>query len=339
MKSLFNVAACLICLIGSARAAETEDELYAAAKREGLVNWYSVILGNEAALPLARAFEARYPGIKVDHQRGNTVANAKRIIDESATGSVKGDVFDGSTTVVALLKAGLVESWTPPNASAIPQAYRDQQGRWTAVLMEFLTVGYDVDAVAPADIPKTREDLLDPKWRNKMIWSDTPGLTGGAGFVANTLMELGEVAGRDYLKKLKGQNIFPFPGDGHAVIGEIEKKKFALGLQIFNHHTFIERSLGHNIQWIKIEPILAFSNNMGLVRGAPHPNAAKLFINFCLSREGQTIIRDGHHIPSSSEVDALEPTLKTGFRVNYVDPLTAAGQMEGWQSVYTQIFK
>lgn len=339
-----RLAPAFITLLGACAApfiaqAQTQDALYEAARREGLVTWYSVILAEEAALPMARAFEARYPGVKVDHQRGNTVANAKKIIDEAKAGKQLGDVFDGSTTVVPLLEAGLVEPWTPPAAADIPERYRDPHGRWSAVLLEFLTMGYDADALAPADVPQSRADLLDPKWRGKMIWSASPGLTGGAGFVANTLVDMGEAAGKDYLAKLKSQNITAHKGDGHAVIGEIAAKKFAMGLQIFNHHTFIERGRGHNIQWVKMEPILSFSNNIGLVRGAPHPNAAKLFINFVLSPEGQAIIRDGRHIPASDTVDALEPGLKRGFRVNYVSPVMAAEKMKGWQSTYSAIFE
>ncbi len=326
-----------LCAQPSARA-QSPDALYEAARREGLVNWYSVILGNEAALPLARAFEARYSGIKVDHQRRNTMVNARKIVDEAKAGAIQADVFDGSTTVVPILEAGLVDPYIPPSAGAIPEKYRDPQGRWSAVLLEFLTVAYNADMIAPGEAPKNRDDLLDPKWRDKMIWSATPGFTGGGGYVANTLMDMGEEAGMAFLAKLKTQNITPFNGDGHAVIGEIAAKKFPLGLQIFNHHTFIERGLGHNIQWVKMEPILSFSNNMGIVKGAPHPNAARLFVNFALSPEGQAIIRDGRHIPASDKVEALEPSLKTGFRVNYVSPIMAAQKMAGWQAAYSRIF-
>ena len=143
----------------------------------------------------------------------------------------------------------------------------------------------------------------------------------------------------DFQAERKAQNITAHKGDGHSVIGEIAAKKFPLGLQIFNHHTFIERGRGHDIQWVKMEPILSFSNNIGLVRGAPHPNAAKLFINFVLSPEGQAIIRDGRHIPASDSVEALEPGLKKGFRVNYVSPVMAAEKMKGWQAAYSKIFE
>lgn len=341
MKQAIAAAAILapFALAAVPLRAQTPDALYEAAKKEGLVTWYSVILGNEAALPLARAFEARYPGIKVDHQRANTMLNAKKVIDEAKAGVIRGDVFDGSTTVVPILEAGLVEPYIPPNAAAIPEQYRDAQGRWNAVLLEFLTVGYNADMVAPADVPKTREDLLDPKWRGKIVWSDSPGFTGGAGYVANTLMDMGEDKGMAFLAKLRAQEIVPHKGDGHAVAGLLAEKKYPLGLQIFNHHTFIERGLGHNVQWVKMEPVLSFSNNMGLVKGGPHPNAARLFVNFALSPEGQAIIRDGRHIPSSREIDALEPSLKTGFRVNYVSPVMAAGRMAGWQAAYEKIFR
>lgn len=334
-----RVAPVALAAMSIATAAHAQDALYEAAKREGRVTWYSVILGEEAALPLARAFEARYPGITVDHKRGNTVANATKLVNESKSGGVKGDVFDGSTTVALLLEAGLVEPYIPMSATAIPERYRDPQGRWTAVLLEFLTIGYDARKVAPADVPKRREDLLDPKWRGQMIWSASPGLTGGAGFVANTLTEMGDAAGVAYLTQLSKQDITAHNGDGHAVIGEIAKGRFPLGLQIFNHHTFLERSKGHDIRWVKMEPVLSFSNNMGLVKGAPHPSAGKLFIDFALSPEGQAIIRDGRHIPSSDKVEALEPDLKHGFRVNYVSPVLAAEKMSGWLSVYRRIFE
>ncbi len=337
---MFRAMSCLALSLAAAVAAraQTPEVLYEAAKKEGLVTWYSVILANEAALPLARAFEARYPGVRVDHQRGNTMLNAQKVIDEAKAGTPKGDVFDGSTTVAPIIEAGLADPWVPPSAAAIPEIYRDPAGRWNAVLLEFLTVGYNADMVAPADVPKTRDDLLDPKWRGKMIWSRTPGLTGAAGFVANTLMDMGEDRGMAFLAKLKAQDITSHPGDGHAVIELLAQRKFPIGLQIFNHHTFIERGLGHNIQWIRMEPVLSFSNNMGIVRGAPHPNAARLFVNFVLSPEGQTIIRDGRHIPASSAVEALEPSLKTGFRVNYVSPVMASEKLTGWQTAFAKAF-
>ena len=339
MKSKEILCIAAIALAPDIADAQSIDELYLAGKSEGLVTWYSVILGDEAARPLARAFEARYPGIAVDYQRGNTQANASKIIEEAKAGRPKGDVFDGSTTVVPLLEAGLVEPWMPPSALTIPERYRDPNGYWSAVLLEFLTVGYDADVVAPDEVPKSFEDLLNPKWRNRMVWSISPGLTGGAGFAGNILTELGEERGLDYLTKLKGQNITARSGDGHAVIEEMAARRFPIGLQIFNHHTFLERAKGNNIQWARLEPVLGFSNNIGLVKGSLHPNAAKLFLNFVLSPEGQAIIRDGRHIPASDSVDALEPSLKKGFRVNYVSPVTAAQKMAGWQAIFTTIFQ
>ncbi len=333
----FGLAA-LMQMASSAFAAEPLSDLYEAARREGLVTWYSVILAEEAALPLARAFEARYPGIRVDHQRGNTQMNAQRVIAEAKAGATKADVFDGSTTVAPLLAEALVEAYTPPSARDIPEKYRDAQGRWNAVLLEFLTVGYDADRVAARDLPRSRDDLLAPKWRGRMVWSATPGLTGGAGFLANTFMELGDDAGTAFLQRLKQQDVAAYKGDGHAVIGEIVSGKYALGLQIFNHHTFIERGLGHPIDWLRMEPVLSFSNNMGLVKGSPHPNAARLFIDFALSPQGQTIIRDGRHIPASDKVEALDPGLKSGFRVNYVSPVVAAQKMAGWEAAFRAIF-
>lgn len=331
--------AALMTLAAATAQAQALDALVAAAKAEGAVEWYSVILAEEAALPLARAFEAKYPGVKVNHRRANTMLIAQKIAAESREGAIKGDVFDGSTTVVPLLQAGLVDAYEPPSAAAIPEKYRDPQARWHSVLLEFLAPGYNSDLVSATDAPKTRDDLLDPKWKGRMIWSATPGFTGGAGFAANVLMDMGEASGMAWLARLRQQDITAWSGDGHSVIEQLSAKKYPLALQLFNHHTFLERSKGNPIQWIRMEPVLAFSNNMGIVKGAPHPNAARLFVNFVLSREGQTIIRDGRHIPASVEVEALEPSLKSGFRDNYVSPDKAAAKMADWQAAYDSIFK
>ena len=89
---------------------------------------------------------------------------------------------------------------------------------------------------------------------------------------------------------------------------------------------------------IPAEPVLGLSNNIGLVRNAPHPNAGKLLFDFNLSVEGQIVLRNGNRIPASAKVEAPEPGLKQGFRVNYVSPAQGVAPTEKGEAALKEIW-
>jgi iron(III) transport system substrate-binding protein len=342
MKRFFGIA-CLALACAAAwpigTCAAADQALIDAARKEGKVRWYTVILVDEGIGPIVAAFKKRYPGIEIDVTRANAVENARKIIDEDKAGRHEADVFDGSTTAAPLFAAGLIAPYKADSAKDIPDRYKHPDGYWTALLLEFLAPGYNTELVKADDAPKNYQDLLDPKWRGKMMWSAGTNLTGGPGFAANATMAMGERDGVAYLEKLKRQDIIEIKGTGHDVIEALSAGRAPIALQIFNHHTVIERALGHHVDWIKMEPVLAFSNNIGLLKHAPHPNAGKLLIDFILSPEAQTVIRDANHIPASSKVEAAVPSLKNGFRVNYVSPLDVTERNPEWQATFNKIFR
>jgi ABC-type Fe3+ transport system substrate-binding protein len=339
----------LIALIASAalfalptyveHAKAADAALIDAARKEGKVRWYTVILVDEGIGPIVAAFKTRYSGIEVDVTRANAVENARKIIEEDKAGRHEVDVFDGSTTAAPLFTAGLIAPYKAESAADIPDRYKHPDGYWTALLLEFLAPGYNTEMVSAAEAPKSYQDLLDPKWRGKMMWSAGTNLTSGPGFAANVIMVMGERDGVAYLEKLKTQDIIEIKGSGHDVIEALSSRRAPIALQIFNHHTVIEQALGHHVDWIKMEPVLGFSNNIGLVKNAPHPNAGKLLIDFILSPEAQTVIRNANHIPASTKVEAAVPSLKNGFRVNYVSPLDVTERNAAWQATFNKIFR
>jgi len=93
------------------------------------------------------------------------------------------------------------------------------------------------------------------------------------------------------------------------------------------------------VKWFYFEPVLGLSNNIGLIKGAPHPNAGKLLIDYILSEEGQTVLKEGHHIPSSSKVEPAVRDLKGGFRVNYISPAQGVAQTEKALAIFRQLFQ
>ena len=97
--------------------ARADDALYEAAKKEGQVVWYTSLIVNQAVRPLVEAFNKKYPGVEVKYARGDSGPNAIKVINEARAGRVEGDVFDGIATTAPLLKAGLVEPFTPSEAN------------------------------------------------------------------------------------------------------------------------------------------------------------------------------------------------------------------------------
>lgn len=331
--------AALALFILGAPAPAADADLVARAQREGQVRWYTTLLAEDAVRPLLAAFKRRYPAIAVEFVRANSTENARKIVREAQAGAVRADVFDGTTTAAVLMHAGLIEPYRADSARDVPDQYKDPDGFWTAQVLYFQTLGYNAALVARSEVPTTFAGLLEPKWRGKMVWSVDAGLTGGAGFVANVLLTMGERDGQAYLAAFKQQEIGATRGGGNAVLKAVAGKTFPLGLQVFNHHTLIERAKGAEVDWVKLEPLLGFSNNIGLLRDAPHPNAGKVLIDFILSTDGQTALRNARHLPASSKVEAPDPALTTGFRVNFVSPALAMRQMARWQSVFDELVR
>jgi len=316
----------------------TNDSLIEAARCEGQTRWYTTLLP-EATSPLVAAFEKRYPKIKIEVIRENAMRNASKIIAESKTGKPLADLFDGTTTAAILMKSGLTQPYKANSASDIPDRYKDPGGHWTATVLYFFTTCFNADLVSENDKPKTFEDLLDPKWRGKMLWSDQSGLTAGAGFVGNILLIMGQIEGMAYLNKLKKQDIAKMSVSANEILVAVAKGRYALGLQTANHHTLLRREEGFNVGWLKIEPLMGFSNNIGLVKDALHPNTAKLLINFVLSVEGQTLLQQASHLPANTRVEISDPTLRSGFKANYISPPMAAQNMDEWQAIFNNMFK
>jgi len=148
VASVFLIGAVLL----ACPRAQADDALYEAAKKEGQVVWYTSLIVNQAVRPLVEAFNKKYPGVEVKYARGDSGPNAIKVINEARAGRVEGDVFDGIATTPPLLKAGLVEPFTPSEAGKYPKALRDAEGRWNALVLYFLTPGINTQLVGAGEI-------------------------------------------------------------------------------------------------------------------------------------------------------------------------------------------
>jgi ABC-type Fe3+ transport system substrate-binding protein len=334
-RALFVAAVLLAC--PPARAADSA--LYDAAKKEGEVVWYTSLIVNQAVRPLVEAFSKKYPGVEVKYARGDSGPNAIKVINEARAGRVEGDVFDGIATTPPLLKAGLVEKFTPSEVDKYPLALRDVDGRWNALVVYFLTPGINTQLVGKDDI-KTAQDLLNPKWQGKIAWSTEPS-SGAPVYVGAVLQSMGEDKGMAFLHALAKQDMVNVDTTNRAILDQVILGQYAIALSIFNHHAVLSAKKGAPVAWLKVEPIPAPFHCIGLVKNAPHPNAGKLLIDFLLSEEGQRTFADVEYLPAMPSVPAKSPEVKPeggGFSANFISPATASENIERWVKIKKELF-
>ncbi len=341
MKALWTTVLAVAATLAGTQAYAIDGSIIEAAKKEGEVVWYSTQIISQLVRPVAAAFEKKYPGIKVRSTRANANEVAVKILGEARAGRVQADVFDGTSTVVPLKKEGFVLQWQPEAAKAYPDIYKDPQGYWVANNLFINTPGYNTALVKPGTEPKTYQDLLDPKWRGKMAWNGLPSTSGGAGFIGNVLAEMGEEKGMAYLRELSKQKIANVAGSAREVLDQVIAGEYSIALQIFNHHAVISKKKGAPVDWIKMEPTTGSLSVISITKSAPHPNAAKLLVDFIISKEGQEVFRKADYITADPQVPsdgALKPE-EGHFRVHFFSPEAIEESMPKWKKVFDEIFR
>ena len=188
------------------RSADRQKLLVEGAKKEAKLSFYTTLIVEQVVRPLKEAFEKEYPFIQIEYFRGNSDRIAQRVFAEYQAKRYAVDVVDGSSTTTMVRRAGLLQRFYSPYLSEYPAELKDAEGFWGVSNIYFHTLGYNTRMVKTSEVPKTYEDLLQPRWKGQMVWSTGRG-GGGPLFVGNVLLTMGESAGKAYLQKLRAQNI------------------------------------------------------------------------------------------------------------------------------------
>lgn len=327
--------------IAGAQAAEADPALVDAAKKEGKLVWYSTLIVNQIVRPLAGAFEKKYPGISMQYSRATNSDTALKIINEGRARRMQADVFDGTNDIYPLLDAGLVGEYRPKSAASYPAGLKDPKGLWTAMNLFFMCTSYNTDQVKGDDIPHTWDDLLAPKWKGRIAWTNDPTANGPPGFIHNILATMGEEKGMAYLRKFAMQQPVFIPASQRVVLNKVISGEYPIAVMTFNHHDAISRAQGAPVNWIRSEPLLQTTSVVALTKAAPHPNAARLFIEYVLSEEGQKVLAAHDYLPADPNVPAKVASLKPkagDFKVNAVTPTMIREDLAKWIKIYHELF-
>ncbi|MFC1817093.1 ABC transporter substrate-binding protein [Thermodesulfobacteriota bacterium] len=301
-----------------ASAAQSEEariaKLAEGARKEGKLLWY-VVLSTPTAEKYRKEFQKKYPYIKFTYYRSGEERQMTRILSEARAKKHAFDVVTTNAFVGELLKKKrLLAKYHSPQRDFYPEGIKDPEGYWTSIYDNLGIIGYNTKLVSPREAPKTWNDLLDPKWKGKM------GMDVKAYYwFASMLKIMGEEKGLEYMKNLSDQNI-RFRNGRTLNAQLLAAGEMSIGICLYNHRIEDLKGKGAPVEWIAIEPVVPTIHPLALSAHAPHPNAAKLFMEFMLSREGQEILKGDFYIPSRMDVKALIPSMKEGLKILPFNP-------------------
>ncbi len=326
--------------LAPARAQEPSVDLVARAKAEGKVVYYTDLIVDQIVRPLVAAFEAKY-GVKVEYSRADSQDTILKVLSEHKAGKMQADVFGLTSGHRALVDAGAVRRFDPVNAAILPREFKDADHYWVSSNYYVMTPAVNTDLVAEKDRPRVFEDLLAPVWKDRIVWKPND-LSGAPGFIGNVLKTMGEDRGMDYLRKLAGQRIKSVNASARAVLDQAIAGEHPLALQIFNHHAALSAKKGAPVQWLRMEPAMISMTIETLTANAPHPAAGELFVEFLLSKEGQSLFQKADYFPTRPDIQPSMPELAPatgGFKANFMGPDDVTRDYERWAKLYIELFR
>ena len=269
--------------VGAQTGTSDWNQVIAAAKKEGAVTMYCNP-GTEAALEAAAtAFEKLY-GIKVTLAYADGATNAQKVLIEAQTGHVLGDVyFAGLGPVNTLAKAGYAVALDPPNQANIVSTFDVLKGA-TPLFVNVYGILVNTTKLGNVPMPKSWADLLNPGLAGKMVMQD-PRVDGGGGtFFVSTYDKLGQ----SFEQTLAAQHpLINGAGGGSAAEEAVARGDYTI--MIAGRAHAIEVYPQAPLRWIgPAEGSVVVPIAMTMVRGAAHPNAARLWANYLLRPDVQT---------------------------------------------------
>jgi ABC-type Fe3+ transport system substrate-binding protein len=321
--------------------ADRQKMLLEGAKKEGKISWYTTLIVDQVVRPVKDAFEKEYPFLQVEFFRGNAERLVQKMFAEYQAKRYDVDIIDGTVSPTLVRRANLLQRFYSPVLADYTAELKDSQGYWGSTNLYFFATGYNTRMVKPNEVPKTYEDLLNPRWKGQMMWSTSRG-SGAPIMIGTILNTMGPEAGKAYLQKLKAQNIAKSTASNRQILDLTIAGEYPLSLHIFNHHAYISKSAGAPVDWQPHEPVTATIQTIALAKNTPHPHAAMLLLDFVMSEKGQKVFQQSNYLPAHPKVPAKQADLKPGGgrfkRAYYIDPDVQYDKGNEWVEYFNNVF-
>jgi iron(III) transport system substrate-binding protein len=319
-------------------AAPVTPALIDAAKKEGKVVWYTS-LDLPAAERVAKAFEEKYSGIAVRVERTGAERVFQRIGQEYASRIHAVDVVQSSDAshFIVWKRDGILEPYVPEDVARFyPPEHKDPDGMFASFRVWLSVMGYNTSLVKAEAAPKSFADLLDPRWKGKIVKAH-PGYSGT---IMTATFQMARDIGWDYLEKLAKQNVMQVQSSADP------PKKLEIGERSVmadgnEYNMFQLKESGKPVEVVypsEGSPLIVGPN--GLLKAAPNPNAGRLFQNYCFSPEGQQYLIDVGGLRSMHPQTKEKPGRKPFAEIKKMkdDPAGVERSAEEIKTHYSKLF-
>jgi iron(III) transport system substrate-binding protein len=296
---------------------DREQILYAGAKAEGKIMWYTSLAGGSYK-DLAAAFEAKYPGVKVEAYRGTRQELGARILAEAQAKRYIVDTIETTIPLLKLLKDNkLIQPYYFPTQAKYPDHVKEKSPikglfYWAIDRESHIGLAYNKNSISSHLVPKNYDGLLRPEVKDKIAFA---GTDTGVTVVGAMLKTRGE----EYIKKLKTQNPVIHNVSGRALLDMVISGEVGVSPTTFRNHVEVSLKVNAPIEWIPMDIVPANSGSTAVSATPPHPHAALLMADFILGEGGQKVLE--HY-----EYGA--PTKDYGFKRWYPDQGLTTEQYE-----------
>jgi iron(III) transport system substrate-binding protein len=337
MKNWRTLLGLLVSIGMLAAPASAQDARVEAAKKEGKVVWYTS-LALPTAEKIAKLFEAAYPGVKVEVNRTGSQRILQRVMQEMQANLKLVDVIHTSDAghFVFLKEKKLLMKYTPAGVDAFPAGFKDKDGYYFTLRATVNVIAYNTKLVPAAEAPKTWKDLLDPKWRGKMVTAH-PGYSG---VISTHVLALVQLYGWDYFKQL-AQNKLMLVQSAVDPAGVVASGERQVAVDGGDYYYYQMKKKGNPIEVVyPKEGVPLVVSPTAIASFAPHPNAAKLFTDFTFSRELQQVMADSEGL-YTGHPEVKYPTDKpklSDLKLLTVDPEELEKRNEEIKSRFVEFF-
>lgn len=314
MKQLIVRFAVVLVLTHFPASAWAQEPKLAKAREEK-----KVVIYNTTTVPdmqrIIEGFRKKYPFVEVESFRSTGERLIQKILTEVRAGRYLADVYIISGLQMWLLRdGGTLLPYLSPEREGMSRPFKDAAGYWTGIYFNLEVIGYNTKLTQPHELPKRWEDLLDPRWKGRMTleMEDIP-------WFASLMQIMGEERGIDFSRRLAKQQLQM--RRGHTLISQLlAAGEIALTPTARVNTAETLKRKGAPVEWTAIEPVAPNPPvSVGLAKNGSHPNAARLFIDFILSHEGQTVIHELNRNPTRGDVEqpVLRATKLKLFNMNW----------------------
>ena len=280
-----TIIALLVFLCSASGAHAANGDLLAKAKAEGRVAFYANITAVE---PIMKAFAAD-TGVRADYTRISTTKFVATAVTEFEAGKFLADVVQAPLPVLDLLKEkGVLASYRSPAAAGYPEWTR-KDDRIQLFGIEYVALIYNKELVKKADAPKRYEDLADPKWRDKIVMADPATHPTTISWLVG-LKENVFKSEAEWMKFLRGlaANRPMFVASFSPTPAPVESGEKLIAISM---PKYIITKAPAPLDWARLEqPMFGTPRAIAVAAKAPHPNAARQFVDYWLSKKSMGIL-------------------------------------------------